>query len=261
MWKKAVFYFSMLFFVFVSFSSFSQVSTIHSVEEILPYVSEDTLIVMDLDNTIFRITQMLGCDEWFDEQIRTLQAEGFSKMEAIEQTVPLWTAFIALAKVVPIEESTQKIIAELQEKKIPVMALTLRTPSLIRPSLVQLSSLGINLAKTSPASSTSFLLKNMPEVFYRNGVLFGNGKNKGACMCAFLRQIGYFPRKIIFIDDRYPHVKNMQVVEDEGIEYYGFHYVHENQSSHYYDSNIAQKQYENFITFFSDMKLPECEGL
>jgi hypothetical protein len=53
-------------------------------KDISSYVSPDTLIILDIDDTILVPVQMLGCDAWFTERFYTHLQEGLSKQQALE---------------------------------------------------------------------------------------------------------------------------------------------------------------------------------
>lgn len=65
--------------------------------------------------------------------------------------------------------------------------------------------------------------KHLP--MFKDGILFACRLSKGEVLKAFLKQINYKPRKIIFVDNQLKNIKTVeQYCASEGIEYIGFHY-------------------------------------
>ena len=240
---------SLLFLLFSPL--YGEVRTTQSFSEVARDIDSNTLLIFDIDNTILRPAQMVGAEEWFCNYLQELCSKGMDHEEALNTALDVWTAIEMVTKVVPIEKTTPEVIAQVQQKTIRCMAITTRSPCLAHTTIKQLASIGIDLNLTSPTNA-SFFLTNLPQVEFRDGILFTDGPSKGSAFKAFLRQLRYRPKKVIFIDDKLHYVEDLNFLEKEGIAYLGFHYVNENQYGESYDAKVAATQLEAFTSILSD---------
>lgn len=167
---------------------------------------------------------MLGSDEWVDYSFKKKAEEGISSDELRKSVIETWEAVQVLTKMRLIEEDAPSVVASLQEKGFPVMILTTRGDSVSRATRLQLLSAGIDMTK-SPVHKDALFLQHLPDVHFVDGILFANGRNKGACLISFLHQIGYTPKRILFIDDKQASLKSVEEVEKEGITFLGLRYT------------------------------------
>ena len=58
--------------------------------EIVPHITPDTLIILDIDDTLLLPVQMVGCDEWFNLRWKKHEAAGLPKSEALEKALAEW---------------------------------------------------------------------------------------------------------------------------------------------------------------------------
>ncbi|MFA6119038.1 MAG: DUF2608 domain-containing protein [Parachlamydiales bacterium] len=183
-----------LFFILLISKTFSEIIEIKNISEISEYLLKADLVVFDLDNTIMENSQQLGSDQWFDYQINLNQKNGLNYQAALSKTLLQWYEIQAITKVNLVEKEVKRIIDLLQNKKIHLMGLTARNYDLAFSTIKQLDSLNIDFQKTSLSK------KNIinDEIYYRNGILFANGINKGQVLKNFFSKIKFDPRSIVF---------------------------------------------------------------
>ncbi len=189
--------------------------------------SQDTLMVFDLDQTVFEVPGTYVNDFWFANMLNHARALGYDDDGALRAVVPLYEKRMAEAPAVaPVEVDTIGVIRTLQEKGIPVVALTARGQNLASSTIQQLNSIGIDFSKTSITPyNISFSLK-APAVL-RNGVMFCASNSKGEALKALLNATAYTPKKIVFVDDNEKHVQAvMKAVTDLNMEFVGIRYSH-----------------------------------
>ncbi len=180
---------------------FSQIIETAHFSEIVQYIEEDTLVLLDIDDTLLIPVQTLGTDVWFCDRLKACGS--------LDQALAEWEAIRQLTKVKIVEEGTAEIIADLQNKNIPVMCLTTQGLALATCTVNQLRTLDIDLTKTAP-SNEDFYFINKHGNLYRDGVLFTSGTPKGKSLLKLLDLMGYFPKRIVFINDKATHIFDVE---------------------------------------------------
>lgn len=231
---------------------FGEIKELASMQDILPYIQKDTLIIFDIDDTLFTSKQELGSDRWLCNYIRELEASGKSKNESLDTALNLWFALQCKTDVRPMEEQTPALINKLQQKRHMVMCLTTRSLEVYKPTVRQLSSCSIDMRQSQPYPY-SFRIRSMPLVFYYKGILFTSACHKGKALMAFLQEIHYVPSHVIFINDKSSHI---QEVEEElakaNIPFLGFRYSKSDALVAGYKAKIAAIQLEYFGKILDD---------
>ena len=147
----------------------------------LQRVNHKTLVVFDMDNTLFAVA---------NGEIVT----------AIDQKITL----------VPIEEKMIEIIKNLQDRHIKVIALTASgaTPEIRRWRVCNLHQIGLDFSHSFALKESIF--NRLPQwqgvysAFY-HGVLCTAHNPKGPVLAAFLDRVAWRPDKVIFFDDQFQH--------------------------------------------------------
>lgn len=167
------------------------------------------MLVLDLDNTVFREAQMLGTDEWYSHAVAQLTADGITSRQASEILEPVNRAIKEKSEMRLMEDEMPGLIAELQARGVAVVAVTARHPDLSEITLRQLADLGIDLRQSQfPAQNLKgFRLPELSNAFlFSGGVAFTDGSPKGMVLSALLEKTGFAPQHVIAIDDRIHHV-------------------------------------------------------
>jgi hypothetical protein len=228
-------------------------------ENIVKYAAPDALILLDIDDTLLIPAQTLGTDVWFLYRIQQNESKGFSKTEAFEKALGEWEAVRHLTQVQIVEEGTEKIIQELQAKPITVMGLTTQGLALATCTARQLGKLDIDLSKTAPSSEDHYFI-NGHGVLYRKGILFTSGTPKGKALFTLLDLIGYAPKRIVFINDKAKHLKDVEEeAELREVEFIGLRYSYSDQRINNFRPEIADIQwaFSSFDSLLSDQEAEE----
>lgn len=214
------------------------------VEEILPLIDEDTWFLVDLDNCLFQGAQALGHANWFYDHLQQRLEKGMSRDEAIADFYPNWIKTQKICKVQPLEESFVPLLLTLQSKKITIMGLTHRQPSVADSTARQVHSLGFDFLTTAP-SQDSFVVPSKTPTLYFQGILFvGDYNKKIDIFQPFLSLIKTSPKKVVFIDDKRKNVEELEGLTKYGIEYIGVHYTAIEDSEPVYSRELAEFQYK-----------------
>lgn len=213
--------------------------------EILNFVTPETLLILDIDDTLLIPSQTLGTDVWFISRMKEYQENGDSYSQALEKALAEWEAVRLITKVKIVEQGTEKIIADLQGMNIKVMGLTTQGLTLATRTKNQLLSLNIDLSKTAPSKDDHYFINNHG-VLYRQGILFTSGTPKGAALLKLLDIIGYQPNHIIFINDKETHLRDVEDgIKGRNIDFVGLRYNFSDQRVANFRREIADIQWKN----------------
>jgi hypothetical protein len=246
-------YIVLVLFAICSFSNaWGDIRETPTIETLLSSVDQDTLVVVDIDNTLFAPVQTLGTDEWFYYYLQKLKKEGMPAQKAIEKAKDLWIAIQSSSDISTLEDKTPHVINQLQNDKFIVMAMSTRDVSYADVTLRQLISLGINMKKAAPSFNT-FTVEGVDRVLFRDGVLFTSNNHKGKALLAFLKQLHFTPKKIVFINDKESPLKEVEeIVEPQGIKFLGLRYSKADERVKNFRPDLADIELQFFGKVLSD---------
>jgi hypothetical protein len=208
--KRALLFSFFFFFIFVfRFSVNAEIFEIQNISQCEPYIQYDSFVIFDLDNTVMEPAQVLGSDQWFSYRIKEHLWDGMSEAEACAVALAEWTSVQLKTSVRPVEPDIVAFIKHLQKRDLVVMGLTLRGLNLAAKTLEQLQSIGVDFSKTYPITG-EINFKNSGNVLCRRGVIFSNGTDKGALLLQFFQKSGFFPKRVLFIDDKEKHLQDVE---------------------------------------------------
>src|SRR4051812_10007343 len=84
-----------------------------SMREALAGADADTLVAIDVDNTILEAAQAVGSDQWFSHVVAEYVAQGVETPEAVERTAARWLKVQSASAVRAVESDTPALIAGL----------------------------------------------------------------------------------------------------------------------------------------------------
>ena len=198
------------------FTSHAQITQVSTMEEVFSYFTEadsNTLGVFDIDMVLVQTE-----DPAFQMANMTLHRQVAKK---VMQELPSKKKEISLtlmttkSESVLVDAKTPKYLEQLSESKIPTIALTANLTgsfpgiaNLESWKVDRLSRLGIDFSTSAPYKK-QIVFSHLPSFrgnysLYVNGILFANGPevSKGDVLVAFFEKTGFYPSKVIFIDDR-----------------------------------------------------------
>lgn len=206
-----------------SLAARAEVREITSYREVTPLTDTSTLVVFDLDNTIFEPTQTLGSDQWGSLQQKRFKEQGLPPADAVDRGVAMFAEVQMKTNVQLVEPMTAGFIADLQKRGFRVMGLTARPMNLVARTVDELRSLGLDLSRTAPEGVVPVGADARHEVRYAGGVLFVGPHNlKGPVLKSFLT--GQLPTSIRFFDDKKHHVDDLEDVFASLTDYVGYRY-------------------------------------
>ena len=244
-----------LFCIFLSLFFFSlnaEIIEIQKIEEILPFVDDKTLVVLDIDDTLMVPAQMLGGDCWFRYTLKRYLESGFEFEEALSEILPIYVEIQNKLEVLPVEANTASVVHRLQEKADRVIGLTTRSNILLYRTIEQLNSLGIHLNKTALFDLKSGLATDY-SLYYIDGILSTEARHKGEALSNLCARYGYFPEKIIFVNDKLKFVLDVEeTFINRDVIYYGFRYAGSDEISDSWSPELSNVQKKYFNKILSD---------
>lgn len=228
-------YFLTLFCLFFTHTLPAQIIECKRIIEILKYIKPDTLIIFDLDNTVFEPTTPEGSDQWFTAHVQQKISQGHTYYEALDHVLPRYYELQNQITMQLVEEETHILINFLQDNGYHVIALTARARirPLINRTLEFLHHLNIDFSKT--AFSVPHHTFNTPHpLWYENGIIFSGNNDKGTALKEVLTCAHYTPRHIVCVDDKRKYLEDVQTMaHHENLEFYGLRYG-------YLDAKVSQ---------------------
>lgn len=199
--------------------------------------STDALVIFDIDQVLLQQTdQVLQHHEQLQHFIREYQ----DKL-GVEQFSELHSLLFLKAKIEPVDSRLIKLIADLQQRNIKILALThaytgkwgqINSAEDFR--VAQLNSLGYQLDKSwanvankqfTELAVTSNNAQFIP-VFTRGILLTGCKLAKGEILSAFLTYAQLQPKQIIFIDDQMKNLESVAMAAKQlNIKFLGIEYT------------------------------------
>jgi len=229
-----------------TFSLSAEIIDTHNFKEVESYVDHDTLLLLDIDDTLLIPAQMLGCDEWFKHRLEIHLKNNLSVAKALDATIAQWEAIRNLTEMEIVETGTEDIINAMQDKGYKIMGLTTQGIGLSHRTIEHLRENKIILERSAPFKSPFYFEYEDHGVLFRKGVLFTNGRNKGISLFTLLDNFNFKAKKIVFINDKDTHLKEIEKeAEKRGIEFIGLRYSFSDYKKACFDPDIAEIQFNH----------------
>ena len=249
MFKKLILSFCLLFSPVILQG---EVVEIMHMEEILPHVKPEMLIVFDIDNTIIEPVQTLGSDQWFHHRIETYLSYGYNPSDALQTALKEWMSVQNITKVKLVEDGIDKVIADLQEQGFTVMGLTTRGLGMCLRTIEQLDTVGVSFRESSPTKEEIHFM-NERGILFRSGILFTAATHKGEALRMLLKRAGYQAKSVMFVNDKYSHIVPIEeVCEGEEIPFIGLRYGHVDEKVKNFPEQIGEVQFYHFGHILTD---------
>ena len=240
-----------LFFV-LNISLFSNIIDIKNFDEALPHIKDNSLVILDVDNTLMEPQQELGNDQWFRYRVKKHLATGIDKEKAIDAAVSEWMSVQCVCLMQLVEPQLDNKVSAIQNRGIDVMGLTTRGFGMATRTIQQLGKLGISLSKNAPYAE-EFIFENGHKCLFRGGILFTANSNKGLALEKFLNHTKLKPKHIVFINDKYSHLVPVdEKCAELEIPFIGLRYGYLDDKVENFNVEVAEKQWEHFNVILSD---------
>ncbi len=250
-----------------------QVEKIGELQELWEGLDEKSLVVFDIDDVIISTEDHFSHPHGYPKFVElTHLALERAKEEEKEEIMHKVSLSQILSKRKLVEEGMPRFIQNLQESGIKVIALTnfprgqygviSRTETW---RLEQMRELGIDFSKAFPDEKShefhEMIRKGFASPLFEEGILFANGQAKGEVLKAFFQKSGYYPSKVVFIDDMLVHHSSVEaVMASLEIPCVGVHYVGASKYFRAFNEALIRFQFEHLLstsTWLSDEHILE----
>lgn len=213
-------------------------------KEIIPHIYPETLVILDIDDTLLIPVQTLGTDAWFLSRLDHHFQIKKDRFLALDRALAEWEAIRHITNVKIVEEGTDDIINEMQKSNTVIMGLTTQGLALANRTVVQLKSLSIDLSRTAPSVHDCYFINGQNGVLYQQGVLFTAGTSKGEALTKFLDTINYHPKHVVFINDKKTHLQDVEKsLELRNMNFTGLRYSYSDQRVANFCKEMAEIQW------------------
>ncbi len=231
------------------------------------YGPEQTLLVVDIDNTLLAMRGDLGGDSWFEWQEYLLNHEPDSP-HLVASDFPglleIQGLLFQLGKMRPPQDNLPQLVSRCQDLGVPTLVLTSRGPDFRLATERELGSAGYEFASTclamdemprgdfypvdpdqpeavglTKAELDRYKLSKPRLASLENGIYMTAGQHKGAMLLTALHHARQQPKAVVFVDDHGRHVHRVHdALTRRGIEVTVLHYKRE-------DDNVARFRYSD----------------
>lgn len=232
---------------------FAEIIESNSMNSILKYVHKDCLVVFDLDNTLIESTTQLGSAQWGDH-LGFVYSKTAKSIEEIDTLIAdSWCKVQPLITVRCVDSDAPNVVAELHKQEIVLIGLTSRRPQEIHHTQKQLDHVQIAMSKILDDNALEDT-HHLKTIIFHQGIIYCTPLNKKSDgLRLFLEKLHHSPQRIIFIDDKPPHIKDIALlVESLGIEYVGIRFGGADERVASFNPDIAKIQWDCLPLIISD---------
>lgn len=238
------------------FGVIAKSETLSFLENQIDSLGENDLVVFDMDDVL--IVAIDAILHYKYEKIRSgLHSRYFADLPPEQQQL-LHSYVWATAETTLVESHVGDLIKALQNRKTKVIVLTAAPvgslgviEDTVALRLRELRDKGIDLSLAFPDSATFALEEIHPgkgAPAFRQGVILSSRFPKGDVLAAFLKKVGWKPRRLIFIDDRMTNVESVESsLAELAIELQCWHYTAAERHAKPIDYEIADLQVRTLV--------------
>lgn len=256
MYKQAVFSFiALLLVVCGCFKGQAEIVETQSIESILPYIEEDTLVLFNIAEVLTDSTLSLGSSP-SRKYIQATAKKMANRPACDVHDIFTWIIFNQIPHKT-VEPVTAQLIAGLQEREVVVAALTSRgrtewytteIPGVDDQTDKVLEALGIDLKRTQPPIVSIQMEGAEYLTHYRNGIYYSNHMEKGLFLKKILEDSGYRPKNIVFVDDKLDSLKTVdEAMKELSIPFTGFWYTRTKKDRAGFNPKVAVIQLKSLL--------------
>lgn len=211
------------------------------------HISNNTWLLLDLDNTTMGPLLDLGGDGWFEKLMSYACQLMVDTQEAAALVITIYHAVQHHIKTKAVEPEIVDIIRTLQERGVPIIGITARGNELIDTTVRQLGEIGIDFSVNRAENENHIPLANTGAI-YHQGIIYCSGGNKGKAFDAFLDRCQQLPANVAMADDKEKHLKTvLDTVVKRGIHFDGLRYGFMDKVAHETNLKTANEQLAHLL--------------
>lgn len=210
--------------------------------------NNNTLVVLDIDNTLVHTNQELGSDAWAYWFVKKKIMEGLPLNQALDYMFDLFKHVHAHIDVYPVEEQSVDVVHKLKELEVPTICLTGRPGRMIDITQEQLKNAGFVI--NSPDDFNKTMTLNMGHrVEMANGIICGGLNDKGDVIAHLFKTLTCtVPDAVVLVDDKKSCIESMSKrCAESGVDYTGLRYGYMDPIVAKFDAKKAEEQLEQLL--------------
>lgn len=236
--------FFLAFYTFSSSLLFGEIQELNNFSSLIIHTNQSTLVVIDLDDTIFFPMQTLGSYDWFEYRLLQNQSMGLGLNEAIAKTEDEFELVRNLSSFKLVENEVSMVLQHINKDRVHILGLSSHRPTFALAMRKHLQALSIEFNNESVKKDLLYFHKNHQLFLYLNGVVFSGWKKKMEAFSAFHSFPGKAFNKIIYVAKNMDDLLSAQAISNsEGYEFLGLHYDYQKSSTTSFRSDIADIQW------------------
>ncbi len=203
-----------------------------SIQEALDLADTKTLVLLNIAGTLYEPINTLSDHDWrlfFEQHVHQLLGEGPHADQIINKVKYDIVTRIPKRSV---EDVTPKIIATLQQNKIPVLGLTRKSPQTDFASNFgeitssHLRSLGIDLERTFDYLTIERNIQEDRSYYLLDGIIFTVKQSEGPAIVSLIKSLLFSPERLIVVDNNQNSLVEIEkAIVATGIDFRGFRYT------------------------------------
>jgi hypothetical protein len=242
----------------LSVSIYSQSSTIiktNDISKTLEHVDKDTLVIFDLDDTVFYGTRSLYTTDWVERVVANLKKDGYSWIEALRYFSPYYAGIHKFSTLKLVDEKIVDIINSIKKTTL-TLGLTSRSPIIALHTLDELKKFNISFSDDKILNKP-FAFKTSSPLWMKDNTIFCSDNKKGNIVKKLVKKLqkrGKTISKVIMVDDSKFHIDNVcKSIEEIELDYVGIHYIAAKDKKVTFDNEEAKKElleiFEKFLNY------------
>lgn len=246
----------------IKMTDHSRIFESKNINDILSYVDRDTLVIFDIDYTLFHTKTCLGSPEWNFYLIQKEIKKGHSREISFNKHYPAWLKAQQFNDIELLDSKAPELIKDLKHKALGYIALTSRQSTAAEITRWQLHKFDFEFNKSPLAEHHYSSQLKYPAVF-REGVLFSHDFNtKGTVLTEWLEQIQpqikrkRSVKRIVFVDDILENIVSVQAAaESLGLEFVGMRYTRADDLRKNIQPRLVEQERAILMTNASDTEI------
>lgn len=267
--------FLFLFFFETADGVILEVENLNQFKQVVSSSDQETLVIFDVDNVLIIPDDPIWrpCGKPLLKKLiaETLENPAVCPKDKYSSNY-LMSQFLLTRKVSLVDKETLSIVKDLQRRGVPTIALTASFSgnfgAIARGCdwrVNELKKLGFDFSLSfSKVGFIQFPKANNKEFYpvFQSGILFSSQHPKGETLHSFLKAIHWYPKQVIFIDDRLDFLQSVeQVMQKCRIKFIGFHYTAAQKLPCTVDEKLAEFQFRYLIQHGEWLSQEEAESL
>lgn len=231
------------------------ITEINNIEEILPAIETDSLLLFNIAEVVMDSSIELGISPW-RKYVKNNAPMCFKpRLLNFHDELTLFVARNIPPKAV--EDLTPQIIETYQKQGLPVFAFTSRGRTEWYTTQVEgvdqltedlMHKLGVHFEKSQLPVNWQNLEDSAFAPYFHHGIIYANHMGKGEFLKQLLQETGYVPAKIVFVDDKRDSLESVEkAMQEMGVPFAGFWYTRTANDHKKFSPMIAHIQLQSLI--------------